>query len=494
MEHPLLVDELSPNQGSRSADTGQAEAVANPSVSAAAALPPLPNLPASDVLFLRPSDPQYASYLAAANIRAQLSPALRAVCKTEQAVAAMVDWVRTNDLGFAVRCGGHSYEGFSQSGSVVIDLRGLNSITVDTTSRVVTVGAGVSLYQIYQAVAAHGLALAAGSCPTVGVSGHVLGGGHGLLARSQGLTCDNLELATIVDSEAQVLQASATSNADLYWACRGGGGGSFGIATQFALKVFSLANALAFGVSWKLSQSHAARMFAAWQAWAPAAPSTITSILKVGPAGGGMITLRCIGQSIGTESELRNALRTMVGLQAPSSPLTIQSLSFLNAVKHFAGPLDYESVYMKAKSDYVFTPLGAAAIQAMLAAVADVPVGGIALLCDAYGGRIADTAAGDTAFARRSGTQYCVQYYSSWTRASDTATHLAQVAGVYAAMRPFMTGASYVNYCDLDLQDWANAYWGANLARLSAVKRAYDPANLFQHAQSVPVGPAIVSA
>src|SRR5665213_1027030 len=155
MEHPLLVDELSPNQGSRSADTGQAEAVANPSVSAAAALPPLPNLPASDVLFLRPSDPQYASYLAAANIRAQLSPALRAVCKTEQAVAAMVDWVRTNDLGFAVRCGGHSYEGFSQSGSVVIDLRGLNSITVDTTSRVVTVGAGVSLYQIYQAVAAH---------------------------------------------------------------------------------------------------------------------------------------------------------------------------------------------------------------------------------------------------------------------------------------------------------------------------------------------------
>ena len=494
MEHPLLVDELSPGQGSRSADTGQAEAVAQPSVSAAPALPPLPNLAASDVLFLRPSDPQYANYLAAANIRAQLNPALRAVCKTEHAVAVMVDWVRTNNLGFAVRCGGHSYEGFSQSSDVVIDLRGLDSITVDTTSRLVTVGAGVSLYQIYQGVAAHGLALAAGSCPTVGVSGHVLGGGHGLLARSQGLTCDNLELASIVNSEAQTLQASATSNADLYWACRGGGGGSFGIATQFTLKAFPLANALVFGVSWKLSQAHAAQMFAAWQAWAPAAPDTITSILKVGPAGNGMITLRCIGQSIGTESELRSALKTMVGLQAPSSPLTIQSLSFLNAVKHFAGPLDYESVYMKAKSDYVFTPLGAAAIQAMLAAVAAVPVGGIALLCDAYGGRISDIAAGDTAFARRAGTQFCVQYYSSWTRASDTAAHLAQVARVYAAMRPFMPGASYVNYCDLDLPDWANAYWGANLARLSAVKSAYDPANIFQHAQSVPVGPAIVSA
>jgi FAD/FMN-containing dehydrogenase len=494
MEHPLLVDELSPDQGSRSADAGQAEPVADPSGSTASALPPLPNLLISDVLFLTPSDPQYADYLAAANIRAQLSPTLRAVCKTEHAVAVMVDWVRTNNLGFAVRCGGHSYEGFSQSSNVVIDLRGLNSIVLDTTSHLVTVGAGVSLYQIYQAVAAQGLALAAGSCPTVGVSGHVLGGGHGLLARSQGLTCDNLELATIVDSEAETLQASATSNADLYWACRGGGGGSFGIATQFALKVFPLANALVFGVSWKLSQAHAAQIFAAWQAWAPAAPNTITSILKVGPAGGGMITLRCIGQSIGTESELHNALKTIVGMQAPSSPLTIQSLSFLDAVKHFAGPLDYESVYMKAKSDYVFTPLGPAAIQAMLAAVAAVPVGGIALLCDAYGGRISDVAAGDTAFARRGGTQYCMQYYSSWTRATDTTAHLAQVARVYAAMRPFMTGASYINYCDLDLPDWANAYWGANLDQLSAVKRAYDPANVFQHAQSVPVGPAIVSA
>lgn len=494
MEHPLLVEEFSPGQAPHADSAAQVETAPPLSSSAAPALPPLPNLPASDVLFLTPSDPQYATYLPAANIRAQLSPALRAVCKTEHAVAVMVDWVRTNNLGFAARCGGHSYEGFSQSSHVAIDLRGLNSITVDPVSHTVTVGSGVSLYQIYQAVAAHGLALAAGSCPTVGVSGHVLGGGHGLLARSQGLTCDNLEQATVINNQAQTLQASATSNADLYWACKGGGGGSFGIATQFTLRAFPLATALVFGVSWTLSQAHAAQMFAAWQAWAPNAPGTITSILKVGPAGNGFITMRCIGQSIGTETELRNALKTMLGLHAPSSALTVQSLGFLDAVKHFAGPLDYEQVYMKAKSDYVFTPLTPTALQAMMTAVAAVPVGGIALLCDAYGGRIADVAAGDTAFARRSGTQFCVQYYSSWTRAADTPAHLAQVARVYAAMRPYMPGASYVNYCDLDLPDWANAYWGANLGRLSTVKAAYDPDNLFQHAQSVPVGPPRVAA
>ena len=487
MEHPLRVEEFSPGApGSVEAEPPDLAAPA-PGV-AAAPLPPLPNLDASDVLFLTPRDPQYGKFLAAANSRTQLGPSLRAVCNTERGVAAMVEWVASNNIHFAVRCGGHCYEGFSQSNAVVIDLRGLNRIRVDKAAGVVTVGSGVSLFQIYQALAAEGLALAAGSCPTVGVSGHILGGGHGLLARSHGLTCDSLGQATLIDSQARTLEANATSEPDLYWACRGGGGGSFGIATQFTLSAFALDKALVFGVSWTLSPANAAKIFAAWQAWAPHAPGSITSIMKVGSAGKGVISMRCIGQSVGTETELRHELQTLVGAQPPSSALKIQLLGFLDAVKHFAGPLAYQSVYMKAKSDYVLTPLSATAIHDMLAAVAALPAGGVVLLCDAYGGKIADVAATDTAFPRRAGTQYCIQYYSSWSRAADTPIHLAQVAKVSAAMRPHMPGASYVNYCDLDLPDFAGAYWGDNLTRLSAVKAQYDPANLFRHAQSVPLG------
>ena len=127
----------------------------------------------------------------------------------------MVDWVRENQLSFAVRCGGHSYEGFSQSAEVVIDLRGLAAIDVDSHANLVTVGAGASLYHIYQAVAAKGLALQAGSCPTVGVSGHILGGGHGLLARSHGLTCDSMQQVTMVDAQSRVLTANETTEPDL---------------------------------------------------------------------------------------------------------------------------------------------------------------------------------------------------------------------------------------------------------------------------------------
>jgi FAD/FMN-containing dehydrogenase len=480
MEHPLRVDELSAPEAPR---------VAQPVSFAAPAttLPPLPNLPASDVTFLRPSDPHYGDFLAAANTRTQLSPALRAVCKTGSAVAAMVDWVRSKALSFAVRCGGHSYEGFSQSKDVVIDVRGMAGITVDKASSLVTIGSGASLYHIYQALAGQGLALQAGSCATVGISGHILGGGHGLLARSHGLTCDSIEQVTMVDSQGRLLEVSASSEPDLDWACKGGGGGSFGIATEFKLRVFPLKTTLVFGVTWTLSQAHAAKMFAAWQAFAPNAPSSITSILKIQAAAGGLVTVRCIGQSVGSEAELRARLQPLLALDRPSSALSIRSLGFLDAVTHFAVPLDYESVYMKAKSDYVLGPLGADAIQHMIAAVA--ANSGVALLCDAYGGKIADVAADATAFPRRKGTQFCIQYYSSWMHAADTPAHVAKVAKVYAVMRSFMPGASYVNYCDLDLPNYANAYWGANLPRLRDVKAQYDPDNLFQHAQSVPLPP-----
>jgi len=296
MEHPFLVEEYFSEQAPRAVP----QAARIPEPESLAALPPLPNLPASDALLLTPADPQYADYLPAANLRTELAPALRAVCKTENAVAVMTDWVRSNSLSFAVRCGGHSYEGFSQSTDVVIDLRGMQDITVDTSAGLVTAGAGVSLYDVYQELANVGYAFPAGSCPTVRIAGHSLGGGFGLLARSHGLTCDSLQQITLINGQAATLEATATSEPDLFWACRGGGGGSFGIATQFVLRIFPLSDVLVFGVSWLLPQPKAARLFSAWQSWAPNAPSTITSIMRLGPTAGSAISMRCIGQSVGS--------------------------------------------------------------------------------------------------------------------------------------------------------------------------------------------------
>jgi FAD/FMN-containing dehydrogenase len=176
----------------------------------------------TDALLLQPHDARFAQYQVAFNTRTMLTPQLRAMCKTAQAVSVMVDWCRSNNLPFAIRRGGHSYEGFSQSSSIVIDTRQLAAITIDSATKIAVVGAGASLGQIYQAIAPRGFAFPGGSCPTVGVSGHLLGGGYGYLARQFGLACDNVLSIDLVDPEGRQIRAEAEQNTDLYWACRGG--------------------------------------------------------------------------------------------------------------------------------------------------------------------------------------------------------------------------------------------------------------------------------
>jgi hypothetical protein len=110
----------------------------------------------------------------------------------------------------------------------------------------------------------------------------------------------------------------------------------------------------------------------------------------------------------------------------------------------------------------------------------------IFIVCDAYGGAIARPAPNATAFAHR-GALFCLQYVCDWTNPKDAPQRLADMRELYAAMRPYVSGAAYVNYCDVDLPDYQGAYWSQNLARLKQIKSAFDPDNAFRHAQSIPV-------
>ena len=449
---------------------------------AMAQLPALPNLPSTDALLLRPGDAQFADYQNSFNTRTALTPQLRALCKTSSAVGVMVDWCRSNNLPFALRSGGHSYEGLSQSSSVVIDTRLLSAITVDKATKTATVGAGAALGQVYKAIAARGLAFPGGSCPTVGVSGHILGGGYGYLARPYGLACDNVLSIDLVNAQGQQVHADAQQNADLFWACRGGGGGSFGAVTGYRLRLLELASVLTFNIKFpQLSVQRAAAIMKQWQAWAPQAPQSIDSNLVIAKDPNGGIVLRCAGQSIGSSKELQRELKFL-----SSTPPVRRT--YLDSITYFAGGQkgwNYPSYAMKGKSDYATSPLSDTGLTALMNAVSTSV--GIYVICDSYGGTIANTAADATAFAHRNGTLYCLQYGSDWTSPSDTPRHLSDMQSCYAAMRPYVSGAAYVNYCDLDLADWPNAYWGQNLPRLKQIKSSFDPDNIFRHAQSVPL-------
>jgi FAD/FMN-containing dehydrogenase len=456
-----------------------------------------PNIPNARLLL--PGDAEYVKYLPLHNRRNSLQPSRRILCSSTQAVADSINWVRGNGLQLAVRSGGHCYEGFSQSPGVVIDTRGMGLVTVDAAAKTVSVSAGASLGKIYKAVAAQGFAFAGGSCPTVGVAGHVLGGGFGLLGRRYGLACDNLITVRVVDANGVIHECDAVNQPDLYWAARGGGGGSFYIATRFTFRIHPISTVRTFKVAWKFPATasglaHTAQVFGAWQQWAPSAPTSISSVMRISRAGDGRLSLDVIGQSTGSSAALTQQLNSNLIVRPPTTALSIVSRSFINAVNHFSGntlnSTTYATTFMKAKSDVVAAPLAAAAITTLFQKILALPPGvPFVALCDAYGGAVASLAPGDTAFPHRGGSTYVIQYYSSWSAAAASTANITALNSIYQAMRPYMSGGAYVNYPDMDLPNpgFATAYWGPNLPRLKQIKNVIDPADFFKHGQSVPL-------
>ena len=450
----------------------------------AAPLPALPNIAADDATFVLPVSALYDSTLPAYNLRSELRPALRILVKTARGMTQSIDWLRARNIPFALRSGGHSFEGFSQSTSVVLDTRLMNTIALDASSNTLSVGAGTSLGAIYKFVAPRGLAFPGGSCPPVGVSGHTMGGGFGLIARSYGLACDALAAIDLVDANAKQVRADAQTDADLFWACRGGGGGTFGAATQLHFKLSPIGTVAVYSATWTLDPNKATALFGAWQDWAPNAPDPITGIFKISKRGDGRMTLHVAGQSTGSVSQLRRELRALTDAAEPNSSPNVDSMTYLAAINHFSGGWGYESKYSKGKSDYITAKLDAAGIDALIGGIAALPAGEVIAICDAYGGAIGRVADDATAFAYRAGTLFCIQYYTSWQSAGAGGRRLADIRKLYAAMRPW-SGGAYVNYCDLDLADWPKAYWRQNLTRLKSVKAKFDPDDFFHHAQSV---------
>lgn len=451
-----------------------------------APLPKLPNLATNEALLLRPSDRNYERYLPAFNARTMLRPQLRALCKSPTAVSAMIDWCRTNDLPFALRSGGHSFEGLSESRGVVIDSRLMNriDIDVDAAGGSASVGAGASLGQVYRAVAARNFAIATGVCPTTGVAGIALGGGMGYLGRAFGLHCDNLQSVELVGPQGNIIVADEQQHPDLFWANRGGGGGSFGAVTRFRFRLQPAPKVIVFGFAWTLPVRRILKLIKAWQAWAPYAPNAVKADFAVTTVGTKMVAT-CFGQTIGPEAELRRQIKPMLDEETPVLG-EIKAASFLGAINYHGRQWSYISTYAKATSDYVTSPIGDDGLLALVENVVQSP--GMTVVCEPYGGAVGAVAVGDTAFSHRGGTLYHLHLSSIWETPTETPARLQRVRELRALLRPYVSGASYVNYCDLDLPNFATAYWGPNLARLSKIKSEFDPENVFRHAQSVPVG------
>jgi len=402
-------------------------------------------------------------------------------------VRAAISFCTEHGIGVRARSGGHSYAGYSTaSQGAVLDLRKLNRITVDHEAGTTTVGAGTQLIDMYSALAADGLTVPGGSCPSVGIAGVTLGGGFGLAARHFGLTIDSLVGAEIVTADGRLRSAGPAADPDLLWALKGGGGGNFGVVTAFTFKTHPLPrSATYFEVTWPWSA--ASEAIEAWQTWAPQATDTATSILHVESAGPRIFAN---GQYLGQSSQVSAVVKPLLDVTgaslAANTELPYMQIQLLLAgcegrtvaACHTIGAAPggvMPRETFNAKSDYVARPLPAAGRAAMIAAV-EHPGGGD-LLCDAYGGAISRVAPTATAFVHRD-PLFCIQYYGAGASAD-------WIEQAWTKLHPFVSGMAYQNYIDPALNGWAQAYYGENLGRLLATRMRVDPHHFFNFPQAI---------
>jgi FAD/FMN-containing dehydrogenase len=414
-----------------------------------------------------------------------LKPRAIAYCASGADVERIVRWARSERIHVVPRSGGHSYAGYSSgNGVVVADVSRLNQVKLSGSHA--TVGAGANLFSVYAGLAKHGVTIPGGSCPTVGIAGLALGGGIGYSARKLGTTADNLVRLQIVTAGGDLLVCDASHHADLFWACRGGGGGNFGIATDFTFATHPVSTVATYSIEWPWAQ--AAQALAAWQQFAPHAPDSLFSVLDLiatdPSTPGARAHVVSAGQYFGPESDLLSLLQPLTGVGTPIRVVT-KTLSYLDAVVHWAGCRDAASCTearsaFAAKSDYVNVPLPAAAISTAVNAVtARQGHGRGALYFDSSGGAINRVPKAATAFVHRD-SLFSIQY----TSGADS-SGLTWLASLHAQMRPHVSGFAYQNYIDPHLPTWPHAYYGANLPRLEAVKRKVDPHGLFRFPQSI---------
>ena len=455
---------------------------------------------------VRPSDASYpmASRLASPAFD-RLRPAAVARVANASDVVACVDWARATGSPITARGGGHSYAGYSSGSGLVVDLGALKAIGYDSGSRHATVGAGAQLVDVDLALAGQGVAIPAGSCPTVGIAGLTLGGGMGLTGRAFGLTCDNVVAFDTVLADGRQVHCDATHDPDLYWALRGGGGGNFAIVTGFTFTTHAVGDVTIYKLTWPWSL--AGKTLAAWMDWIANLPDELFSACLLSGAPGAGPSVSVSGLLLGAGANLDSLLTPLVNaIGAPATRFSrthtyadvamiaagCQGLS--QAACHFAGSAPGGTLSRSAflaKSDYFTKPMDTTAIAAVTSAIerrtADARLQGGAAHFDAYGGAINRVAPDATAFVHR--TALCSAQYSGTFDPNAPADHLAAnrawLEALYAPLRAAASGAAYQNYIDPALTDWRSAYYGANYDRLVRVQRTYDPHHLFHFAQAV---------
>ncbi len=415
-------------------------------------------------------------------------PAVIARCATPDDVAAALRFGRESELPIAVRAGGHSVAGASLcDDGLVIDVRGLDEISVDADARVARVGAGCSWAPVDAATQAHGLATTGGRVSTTGVAGLTLGGGSGWLERKHGLTCDNLVAVELVTADGERVRASESEHPELFWALHGGGG-NFGVATAFEFALHPLGPEVYVLLVFHRADRgrEALALFRDFMAGAPDEVGT-AFVYLTGP------------EEEPIPAELQGEpLIAMAGIYA--GPVA-EGEEVLAPLREFgppevnaSGPMPYAEFqcalddppgYRNYWTAEYLDDVSKGALDVIAEQSALTPPGGSQAFFVPWGGALARVAAEATPLRGRDAT-WVVHPFALWEDPGEDEAHMAWGRGFREALGPYATGGVYLNFVGDEGEDRVRAAFGPeSYARLAAIKAQYDPDNVFRLNQNI---------
>ena len=424
-----------------------------------------------------PADEGYEDARAVWNAAIDRRPAAVVRCADPTDVMRAVLFARAQSLAVAVRGGGHGFAGKATcDGGLVIDCSPMRRVEVDPIRRVARAGCGCTLGDFDAATQALGLATTMGTVSPTGIAGLTLGGGLGWLMGRFGLACDNLIAADVVTADGRAVRASATENPDLLWGLRGGGG-NFGVVTAFEYSLYPVTTVYGGAVTYP--PEHARDVFRLYRDLTTDAPDELTAYVGVQPlaTGPAFSIVACWSGDVAAGE------RALAPLRRLGTPLadTLRAMSYLEMQAIFAVPPVRVGSY--ARSSFL-RALDDATIEALVArTIAPAPPS--LFFLEPVHGRASTVGADESAFSHR-GPGYSFAAVSLWFEPGEAAAATAWVRDFFGEMTPFLANGVYANYLAGDESDArVRAAYGRSWDRLVALKRKFDPENVFRLNQNV---------
>ena len=429
---------------------------------------------------LTAADPAYDVVRKVWNGMIDRRPAAIARCTGAADVIAALAFARDAGLPIAVRGGGHSFPGYSVcDGGVLIDLQLMKSVRVEPVARRARAEGGVLWAEYDRETQAFGLASTGGMISHTGIAGLTLGGGFGLLCRKFGLAIDNLISADIVTSDGKLRTVSATQEPDLFWAIRGGGG-NFGIVTSFEYQLHEVGPMLAGLIAYPLPQ--ATQVLRGLHEVMSSAPDElmVTGALLTTPEGHKAVAV--VPCYVGDPAEGERVIAPLKKLGTVAME-KVGAMPYTVAQKLFdESAVPGRRFYLR--SNYLET-IGDALIEALAGSFAATPSPLNAIVIPSVGGAVSRVAPEATAYYHRQ-APYVMSMVNCWLDPSEDQANLEWVRTTWTALTPHLPRRVYVNELQEEGADRVRDAYGPAFSRLAAIKRQYDPDNIFRLNQNIP--------